>query len=536
VASTPRAVTKRDRHAIFAALRRSSLEDVSHMNARSPGARGLLALLLVLAVGVADRAVAQDAEAGSPRSTVEFFLHATAAGQYDAAATVFPAHADPTLAAKLRAVLDESLTIDPAKISDSPEGRLDDHLPANIEELGRVPYGNGSEPVRLYRDSAEKWVFAPSTLARVPDWYEALPDRWIRQLLPERLLRAGPRGVLWWQWVALVPITAISFLLGWLLAFGLRHLLRAVARRTTREFDTGLLHRLAAPLFLLAAVAVGRTLMTMLFFTHQAETFADALTSALALLAFFWVALRSIDLGIDSLRGSIFAKGRPERIALLPLFSKAAKLGLGVIAVVEVLQRLGYPAASLIAGLGIGGLAIALAAQKTLENLLGSVILGIDQPFRPGDTVKIDDLTGTVESIGLRSTRIRTAGRTVVTMPNGRLSDMRIESFAPRDRMRLDLTLSLVQATKPDQIRQILTEIEVFLKATPQVQPESVTVFLTALTQNSVDVTVGLFVTTTSDLVFAKLRQDILLRLLDIVEKNGSALAMPARAVHLANG
>ncbi len=503
---------------------------------RSHRLSGLVAGVALLGFFPPPAAGQEEDLTNTPRSAFDYFLHATRAGRFGDATAVFPSNskADAETARELRAVIDDYLTVDLTKISDSPEGKKDDHLPANAEEIGRVPGTNGNEPIRMMREaSTGHWVFTPATLSHVPEWYAGLRDRWIRDSLPAPLLRYGPRDVLWWQWLALIPIILCSYGLGIFLAYLVRAVLRVIARRATREFDTRLIHQLAGPLTLLAAATVADALADQLFFTQQAKALTGSLVSASMLLAVFWGLLRSIDLGIDALRGTLFAKGRPERLALLPLFSKAAKVVLGAVAIVEVLQRLGYPAASLIAGLGIGGLAVALAAQKTVENLFGSVILGVDQPFRPGDLVKVDDVVGTVETVGLRSTRIRTASRTRVTLPNGRLSDMRIESYSARDRMRVDFVLGLVQSTRVEQLRKIISEIQSYLSALPNIHSDPATVFLTAVTPNSLDISIGFSIDTTDDATFQKARQDVLLRILGIVEENGSALAMPSRAVHL---
>ena len=493
-------------------------------------------LAAIVTAGVAQ---AQDEElAGTPRAALELFLSATRAGRYDRATTVFPdgTQNGPELARDLRAVMDEYIEVDPSKVSDSSDGKPGPTNPAGHVEIGRVPVAAATEPIRMQREPAGKWVFTPTTLAHVPGWYANLPDQWIRKVLPEPLLRSGPRDVLWWQWLALLPIALLSLGFGWLLAFVSRVVLREIAERTSREFDPQLIRRLAGPLILLGTVAVAHSLSAAVFFTVPAKDFISSLESALLLIGLFWVLLRVVDISIEALRASAFAQGRPERLALLPLFSKGAKITLGALAIVEALQRLGYPAASLIAGLGVGGLAVALAAQKTVENLFGSVMLGLDQPFRPGDLVQFDTVVGTVESIGLRSTRIRTAGRSVITMPNGRLSDMRIESFAPRDRMRLDFTLSLLQSTRADQLRKIIADIQVYLDGLPDVKTDKGTVYLTGVTTSSLDIAVGLSIDTRSDDTFQKARQEILLTVLAIVEANGTFLAMPARAVHMIGG
>ena len=122
----------------------------------------------------------------------------------------------------------------------------------------------------------------------------------------------------------------------------------------------------------------------------------------------------------------------------------------------------------MLAGLGIGGLALALAGQKTVENLFGAFSIGLDQPFSVGDTITVDGTTGTVEAIGLRSTRIRTPDRTLITIPNGRLAEMKVESFAARDRIRFNCVLCLVYSTNAAQLRKVVADDRGAVRAQPK--------------------------------------------------------------------
>jgi MscS family membrane protein len=135
---------------------------------------------------------------------------------------------------------------------------------------------------------------------------------------------------------------------------------------------------------------------------------------------------------------------RTNAQTIVPLIGRSLRVALGLAALLVPLSQLGYPVGTLLAGLGIGGIIVALAAQKTVENLFGSVSLAADRVMRVGDWVKFDDVQGTVERIGLRSTHIRTLDRTVVKVPNGRLAELRIESFGERDRIRFFTTIRLV--------------------------------------------------------------------------------------------
>jgi MscS family membrane protein len=189
--------------------------------------------------------------------------------------------------------------------------------------------------------------------------------------------------------------------------------------------------------------------------------------------------------------------------------------------------------ASILAGIGIGGLGLALAAQKTVENLFGSVSLAADEAIRLGDTVRIDDMLGTVEGIGLRSTQIRTLDRTLVTIPNGLLAGLRIESLTARDRMRLLSTLGLVYGTTAAQMRQVLESCERILRAHPKIWPHDLSVRFKELGPSSLNVEVMAWFEAPWD-EFTLIRQEVLLRFLEAVEAAGTSLAYPTQTVHVA--
>jgi MscS family membrane protein len=218
---------------------------------------------------------------------------------------------------------------------------------------------------------------------------------------------------------------------------------------------------------------------------------------------------------------------------VLPLGSKIAKVAMVVIGAIAVLTQLGYPVASLLAGLGIGGLALALAAQKTVENLFGSVSISVDQPCRVGDFVKAEGVSGTVESIGLRSTRIRTLDRTVVTVPNGKFADTRIENVAPRDRIRLYCVLQLVYGTSAGAMREVLAGVEELLRGHPKLHAEPPSVRFVNLGASSLDVEVAAYFAVTDWGEFTELRQELFLRFMEIVERAGSSFAFPTQTVVL---
>jgi MscS family membrane protein len=228
-----------------------------------------------------------------------------------------------------------------------------------------------------------------------------------------------------------------------------------------------------------------------------------------------------------------WALANPSARSLLSVTRNLARVFVAVTGLVAALNALGYPVATVLAGLGIGGIAIAFGAQKTIENLFGSISIAADQPFRVGDLVKIEDISGVVERIGMRSTQIRTADRTLVTLPNGKLADMRIEDFAARDRIRFATTLPLVHGTSEAQLRRIVAEVEALLRAHPKVWPETVIVSFASLAPSSLNVDVQCWFQLPENAEFRTARQDTLLGILRIVEGAGASLALPAQTLYV---
>ncbi len=200
-----------------------------------------------------------------------------------------------------------------------------------------------------------------------------------------------------------------------------------------------------------------------------------------------------------------------------------------------MLAAAGYPVGTLLTGLGIGGLAIAFGAQKTIENVFGSLSIVIDQPFRVGDLVRIDDFVGTVENIGMRSTRFRTADRTLISIPNGKLAEQRLESYEARDRMRLATTLSLEYGTSRSQVQEVIEGFKRVLTGHPAIWSEGVAVNLATLGSSALEIEVTAWFTLPTWSDFQRCREQVLLQFMEVVEAAGVRFAFPTRTVHFAN-
>ena len=481
--------------------------------------------------------------ADSPRASARAFTElARTRGDFKGAARYLALGPEdkgrgPELARRLRAVLERHLDVDLDALSPLSEGAADDDLPVGVDTVGSVPDDRGGQdPVFLVRSRDAQggyWAFSRQTVARIDGWYDALPDRWVRDWMPAPLQRYGPGHLLWWQWLALGLLVAIALGLGRLLGAITRGLLFRLTQRTDTRWDERILHATGPALTLLWGVAVAAALLPWLALLPPAARTGRALLGGIATLAVFWALWRAVDVW------ALFLTTRPgvaenaSARSLLSLLRNFAKAFVALGAVLATLAAFGYPVTTVLAGLGIGGIALAFGAQKTVENLFGSVALAVDQPFRLGDFVKIQDFVGNVERIGMRSTQVRTLDRTLISIPNGQLSEMRIEDFASRDRIRFACTVGIVYGTSEAQIRRILAGMEQVLRDHPKIWPDTVAVSFAGFGVSSLDIEVLAWFHTADVNEFRDCRQDALLGFMRVVEAEGSHFAFPTQTVHL---
>lgn len=343
------------------------------------------------------------------------------------------------------------------------------------------------------------------------------------------------RNLAWWHWVALPALVVLALLLGLLLSRITRTILGRLASRTAATWDDALVSRSAGPLTLAWTLAIIYGALPWLELSQKVFSRSQSVLHALFLVTFFWALWRSLDVVGQAIGELRWSKEHPASRTLVPLGRRLSKVAVAAAAVVAFLSELGYPVASLVAGLGIGGLAFALAARSTLENLFGAFSIGADQPFREGDNVKIEDFIGTVEAIGLRSTRIRTLDRTLISIPNGKLADMRVESIAACDRLRLSCTAGLVYDTTAAQMRVVLAGLERVLREHPKIWPGDVVVRLKELAASSLDIEIMAWFQTTDLTEFRAIRQEVLLQFMEVVERAGSSFAFPTQTIHVAS-
>jgi MscS family membrane protein len=243
-------------------------------------------------------------------------------------------------------------------------------------------------------------------------------------------------------------------------------------------------------------------------------------------VAFLWAGFLSMDIVERHLHARFLSQGRSSAIAVIPLLDKVAKGAWAVLVAIMFLENMGMDVKALLAGLGVGGLAVALAGQKTMENLFGGLVLVLDQPIRVGDTCGFGDKTGEVVEVGLRSIRLRTADRTVITVPNGEFSQLTLENFAKRDRIRFDTTLGLRLDTGVARLKRIVEGLEAVLVGDAKIDHAMpCRVRFVQVSPASLDLDVFCYFNGSDWEEFLTWRQVLLQALLEAMELEGGRLA-----------
>ena len=464
---------------------------------------------------------------------VERFLAACHANDYEHAADFLDlrkipraarAKLGPQLARQLEAVLDRKVELDPKLLSDSPEGELDDGLPPNRDLLAIVPTGDQSVELFLERvptPDGLQWKLAAASVADIPKLYEELGYGPFADRLPAPLVSIRFFGVRLWQWIGLVALASLAASLSLAISSLLTRIAHGVLLRA------GVDHRFATntvgPLRLLIGVAIMAAGVAYLALPLVAERVVDGALEALVIVAFTWLLLRAIDVMATRAQRRFVQRRQLAAVSMIPLGRRVLKITVAVLAVMAALQNFGFNVTGLAAGLGIGGLAIALAAQKTVENLFGGVTLIADQPVRVGDFCRFGDTEGVVEDIGLRSTRVRTLDRTVVSIPNAQFSAMPLENLSRRDRMPVRAMLALKPETRAERVREVLAQLRSTLAAQPKVEADTARASFVRLGAQ-IEIELFAYVLTTQWAEYLAHREQIFLAAMEVVGEDAAAL------------
>jgi MscS family membrane protein len=426
----------------------------------------------------------------------------------------------PRLARELETVLDRALWVDLDKVSDQPAGDPDDGLPALRDSLGTIDTSSG--PVEVFIERVAEgggppvWKIAASTVAAIPDLYEEFGWGPLAQFLPAPFFRLRFLEIRMWQWIALVLVGALAWLVSRAVHRPLVMLTHWVLAAGGTQ-DGAMADQAAAPLRFLIAVGVFAAGARFLWLAMPVQRVLVGAEKALTIVAATWLLLRVLDVGTLRFERRLEKQRHMRAVATVPLVRRGFKVFVALVAFIAALQNFGFNVTGLIAGLGVGGLAVALAAQKTVENLFGSVSLVADQPVRVGDVCRFGDTVGTIEDIGLRSTRVRTLDRTVVTVPNAQFSTLALENLSRRDRIPVRATITLPQGTGAERVRTVLAALREAAGRQPKVDPGSVRTRFVRMGPQALELELVAFVRTSDWDEFVTVREQVLLAALDVV-------------------
>lgn len=479
----------------------------------------------------------------SPQSSVDAFLDLCEDGKYDLARRYLDLRKLPPierretgddLAKQIELILNRDARFDLGKLSNDPAGNRADGLPPNRETILSQTVNGQTVSLALeridLRSGVSAWLFSQDSIDSLPTLLKATSDSAIERVLPTPLVVWRLAGTPLWKWIALV-IAIVGFAL---LSRAFSRLIILISKVICQRLRFGASCQALDAFIGPAQVLLFAALMRIAFeWIAPAATLRPYFVHALEIITWAgvaWLAMRVIDLILGRVRVILQTGKHTLSVSALPLMSRVLKITAIALTVTATLSSLGYNTTTLLAGLGIGGVAIALAAQKTIENLFGGLAVVSDRPVFVGDFCKFGDRVGTIEDIGLRSTRVRTLDRTVVTVPNGEFSSMTLENFSRRDKVWFHPILNLRRDTTAEQLRTILEGIKKMLAEYPGVEIGGLPVRFVGVGAYSLDVEVFAYVLSADYDKFLQVQQDLLLHIMDIIQAAGSALAIPTQA------
>jgi MscS family membrane protein len=508
----------------------------------------LLVMLLAAGFGVSaeemsvleePEIVADEYDRGTPQRAGEGFLAATDANDYEKASEYLDLRnirgvaVDLTgaqLARRLDVVFERANWVDISDLVDDPAGRDDDGLPEYRDAIGVVLVGTQEVQLLMQKvprgDGEFIWKVSNATVSQIPALYEAYGyseiTEWLRRSLPEGAFL----GVEYFKWVTAIVAGSAAFCVILILALATRQIMGNPSKSSHKR----LYWFMTKPLAIGSVVVTMNTVINSLGLGITAEEINRA--SPLSPLIIVWVLFAGIDVFREAYSDLLLGKGRPGVQVLLSPMSSALKLLVFIAAVLFYLDRLGINITTVLAGLGVGGVAVALALQKPMEDMFGAITLYTQQPVRVGDFCKIGNTTGTIEEIGLRTTSFRTLANTLIAVPNSRLATEAIDNFSRRKKIRYQTILRLDYRTTTDQIRALMEKIRGALDNHERALDGHRVRFI-AIADIALEVEVLTYFDTSDWAEYLKYAEELNLQVLEIIEKSGTFLIAPFGALSL---
>lgn len=476
----------------------------------------------------------------SPRFMMRQFLDMMEREDYDAALKYVELPKGLSLQEKrdwvslLFDVLNRRGDIDIGMLSNNAMGKTTDSPYADLEIIGYVRIAGGSIPIELRlvteKNNRKVWKFSEDFMGKMPEVAMDLRRSAVENLVPEALKTKQFLGFKVWQMIGVIVAAVVAYLCSVILAWIFSACLRLATKQFKWPIPETAFHRFETPLRLFAGIMAFTILLVLLGIDLRYRLRLAYVETIGMTLAFVLFAIRLNAAVFEMNRFSKRARhGKISTSAMSLPIQRTINVLLVILGILFLMKNLGLDVTTIIAGLGIGGFAVALASQKTIENLFGGISVIMDQPVRVGDFGKFGAIMGTVEDIGLRSTKVRTLDRTIVTIPNAEFSHMTIENYERRDKIRWNTVLTLRPETSADQMRLVLMKIKELLLAHTMVYKEPARVRFVGFAPNGLNIDIFAYVRTSDYSDYLAVLEDLNLRVMDILQEAGSGIALPAQ-------
>jgi MscS family membrane protein len=478
----------------------------------------------------------------SPRGTIVGFSRAAARDDSFAAARYLQLEDDQKpnsarLTASLKALMDRDLHERLPEISDLPDGALDDGLDENLEHIGPLDIAGVKTFIKLVRvkdpETGLVWLISSETLRQIPADVGAADRSWVERHMPASLVKRSLFGLSLAHWSLLLGLLLGTAVLLWVLdaaiAFVASRLVRDAQRR--HAWDTWNQATRLPAIIALTVIVQFFAIPPLGFPLSFRYVYARVGLVALA-IAFAWLLKRVLALAFKQARSMVRGKDRASTQSLMMLAERLVQALIIVITIVVVLILVGVESKTALAGLGFLGVALALGAQKTVENLLGGIFMLSDKALAVGDYCTISNQSGWIEDVTLRSVRLRTVSQSLVSLPAGSLAQTGIENFATRRKIPVQCMLRLRYGTQVQQLQRILAGTRALLAKDSNFEKESASVRLVNFGTEAIELELFVYVLTSDADVHRAVREELLLTIATLVEEAGSALA-PTRFIQV---
>lgn len=321
-----------------------------------------------------------------------------------------------------------------------------------------------------------------------------------------------------------------------LFAYLLTRLIAPLTRRTKTNLDDLLLENVRKPLELLVLIIglfVAVQILPLPEEPLNAHGFAMAVLKVLVTVAVAWALLNMVGVLGTWMESLAASTDNALDDHLVPFIRKTLRVFIVILAVIMAIQNLGYSTSGLLASLGIGGMALALASKDALSNIFGSLMIIFDRPFKIGDVVVADNMEGIVEEVGFRSTKIRTHNKSLISVPNSLIANMPVDNITLSNKRRIRMTIGVTYDATPTQLREATGRIRTLLREHPGLDAEAVQVNFTDFGASSLDILIQCFTVTSDWNEYMDVREDVCLKVMDVLEEFGLEFAFPSRTVYL---